>query len=186
MSFIQVIYGPVTNPVVKNADDSAAGSIAAVETLAGAISSVNVTSNVITISDHGLTTGLKGRLTTTGTLPAGLALSTDYYVIVVNANSIKLAASYENALADTAIDITDQGSSAAVHTFTPTAIAGASITFQKSIDDILWIDIQAATNITGTSSVALPLTSIGYNYIRSAFTCTAGQVDLKVMISAKE
>lgn len=55
-------------------------------------------------------TGRKIRLTTTGTLPTGLALATDYYIIVVDSTHIKLATSEANALGGTAIDITGQGS----------------------------------------------------------------------------
>lgn len=54
-------------------------------------------------------TGTRVRLTTTTTLPAGLALATDYYVIVVTDSTFKLATSYANALAGTAINITDAG-----------------------------------------------------------------------------
>jgi hypothetical protein len=49
------------------------------------------------------------RLTTTTTLPAGLATATDYYVIKLTDTTIKLATSYANAVAGTAINITDAG-----------------------------------------------------------------------------
>ena len=70
-------------------------------------------------------------LTTTGTLPAGLALATDYYVIRITATTIKLASSWADALAGTAIDVTDAG--AGVHTLTsstdlvPSTISAALI-----------------------------------------------------------
>lgn len=54
-------------------------------------------------------TGTRVRLTTTTTLPAGLALATDYYVIKVTDSTFKLATSYANAVAGTAINITDAG-----------------------------------------------------------------------------
>jgi len=54
-------------------------------------------------------TGTRVRLTTTTTLPAGLATATDYYVIVVDENTFKLATTYANAVAGTQIDITDAG-----------------------------------------------------------------------------
>jgi hypothetical protein len=56
-----------------------------------------------------LLTGTRVRLTTTTTLPAGLALATDYYVIRVTDSTVKLATSYANAVAGTAINITDAG-----------------------------------------------------------------------------
>jgi hypothetical protein len=56
-----------------------------------------------------LLTGTRVRLTTTTTLPAGLALATDYYYIRVSDTTYKLATTYANAIAGTAINITDAG-----------------------------------------------------------------------------
>ena len=64
-------------------------------------STANIPSNILT--------GTRVRLTTTTTLPAGLATATDYYVIKVSDTTFKLATSYANAIAGTAIDITDAG-----------------------------------------------------------------------------
>src|SRR6476661_398545 len=61
-------------------------------------------SDICTAASHGYTTGLKGQASTTTTLPAGLALTTDYFVIVLDANTFKLASSLANAIAGTAID----------------------------------------------------------------------------------
>lgn len=59
---------------------------------------------------HNILTGTRVRLTTTTTLPAGLALATDYYVIpITGGTTCKLATSYANAVAGTAINITDAG-----------------------------------------------------------------------------
>ena len=55
-------------------------------------------------------TGDKVRLTTTGTLPSPLAISTDYYVIYVDATHIRLAASLSDAYDGTYIDIITTGS----------------------------------------------------------------------------
>lgn len=60
--------------------------------------------------------GTRVRLTTTTTLPAGLATATDYYVIKVSDSTFKLATSYANAIAGTAINITDAGTG--THTIT--------------------------------------------------------------------
>lgn len=56
-----------------------------------------------------LLTGTRCRCTTTTTLPAPLATATDYYLIKVTDGTYKLATSYANAIAGTAIDITDAG-----------------------------------------------------------------------------
>ena len=56
------------------------------------------------------TTGEKIRLTTSAAdLPDPLAISTDYWVIVVDATTIKLATTLANAYAGTQIDLTDAG-----------------------------------------------------------------------------
>lgn len=64
-------------------------------------STTNIPSNILT--------GTRVRLTTTTTLPAGLATATDYYVIKVTDSTFKLATSYANAIAGTAINITSTG-----------------------------------------------------------------------------
>lgn len=64
-------------------------------------STTNKPSNILT--------GTRVRLTTTTTLPGGLATATDYYVIKVSDSTCKLATSYANAIAGTAINITDAG-----------------------------------------------------------------------------
>ncbi len=53
---------------------------------------------------HGFITGDHVRLTTTGTLPSGLALATDYWIIADSANKFRFASSLANALAGTAVN----------------------------------------------------------------------------------
>jgi hypothetical protein len=61
-------------------------------------------------------TGTRVRLTTTTTLPAPLATATDYYVIKATDSTFKLATTYANAVAGTAINITTTGTG--THTIT--------------------------------------------------------------------
>lgn len=78
-----------------------------------------------TFINNANTTAVAVRLTTTGTLPAGLATSTVYFVIKVNqvAGTFKLATTITNANAGTAINITDTGSGThTVHTVNPGTI----------------------------------------------------------------
>lgn len=56
-----------------------------------------------------LLTGTRVRLTTTTTLPAPLATATDYYLIRLTDGTYKLATSYANAIAGTAINLTTTG-----------------------------------------------------------------------------
>lgn len=82
---------------------------------------VNAGSDLIAASSSNYPTGLRVRFTSSGTLPAGLSLNTDYYVIDVSATQgtgvIQVATSLANAFAGTDVDITDGGSG--THTITP-------------------------------------------------------------------
>jgi plastocyanin len=77
-----------------------------------AISAPNTTTDAMTATAHGKQTGFGPvRLANSGgALPTGLSGSTDYWLIVVDANTIKFATSAANALAGTAVDITGAGS----------------------------------------------------------------------------
>jgi microcystin-dependent protein len=73
---------------------------------------VSTGTDLITVSGgHGLNrSGFPVRLTTTGGLPAPLAVGTTYYAIYVSSTTFKLASSEANAIAGTAIDLTTTGS----------------------------------------------------------------------------
>ena len=78
---------------------------------------VTVGTDIINVGSHPFTTLQRVQLTTSGTLPTGLATSTNYWVIYVDANNIKLASSLANAQAGTAVDIT-AASGGGTHTIT--------------------------------------------------------------------
>jgi len=145
---------------------------------------VTIAADTITLTAHGLTTGALGRLTSTGTLPAGLSLATDYFVIVVDANTVELATSLANALAGTQVDITDAGTVSATNTFTPTALAGA-VTFQASVDKINWETLAspASNAFTGSESTLVVLADTYYAYVRVAVSVTAGACNFVAHIS---
>ena len=75
---------------------------------------------VISWTAHGLKTGDRIQLTTTGTLPTGLTASTTYFVVYIDANSFNLATSLANAA--TATKIATSGSQSGVHTATAVTI----------------------------------------------------------------
>lgn len=64
-------------------------------------SGANFPSNILT--------GTRVQLTTSGTLPAGLATATDYFVIRLSDTTFQLATTFANAVAGIDIDITDAG-----------------------------------------------------------------------------
>lgn len=91
-------------------------------------------------------TGDRVEIATTSALPAGLSAATDYYVIphrrraskittsgaIHSRPSLKLANSYANALAGTAVDITDAGTG--VHTITKTGEPRYTINGSYTLD----------------------------------------------------
>ena len=93
-------------------EDANAGDIA-IETSSTtfnvAPADVNTSTEEITISSHGLTTGDTLTYTQGTANIGGLATGNQYYAIVINTNTIKLAVSEANASAGTEINLTTQG-----------------------------------------------------------------------------
>lgn len=116
------------------------------KTFNGTVTGVNVTTNAITVTAHGFATGQKVLYGNGGgTAPTGLVNSTDYYVIVVDANTIKLATTLVNAIAGTVIDITAVGVGVS-HTF---KASGFSTTLSTSnpTTEVYKLVVDGPTNI---------------------------------------
>ncbi len=72
-----------------------------------AVDAIDTTDNELDITGHVYETGDGPvRFTTTGALPGGLAVNTDYWLIFVDSDSIKVATSWRNAMLGSAIDLT--------------------------------------------------------------------------------
>jgi hypothetical protein len=142
----------------------------------------NITANTITIEAHGLITGTKVAATTGSALPAGLS-ATNYWVIKVDANTLKLATSLANAVAGTAVDITGDGAG----TLTPTAAGSNTFKLQKSNtnDSTSWIDITDMSVTIATSAVnsMFEVSEPKYKYMRLLYTSSAGQINLAVAVN---
>ncbi len=143
---------------------------------------VDTTDNELTIASHGFVTGLKVQLSTDGTLPSPFLIATDYFVIVIDANTIQLAASNADALAGIEIDITDTGSVNATGTVTATALAGASVGFYGSNNRTTWTLLEAATTITVDGSYLFQEPDATYRYFKAVKGLTAGVLDLQAYI----
>lgn len=85
------------------------------------VDSVDTGTDKLTLTGHGLQSGDGPiQLTTTGTLPGGLSLATDYWVEVVDVNDIKLHTTLSSVLAKTAaVDLT--AGEAGTHTIADTS-----------------------------------------------------------------
>jgi hypothetical protein len=78
---------------------------------------ITLGTETINIASHPFINTQRVQLTTTGALPTGLSLATDYYIIYVDVNNIKLAASKADAEVGAAVDIT-AASGGGTHTIT--------------------------------------------------------------------
>jgi len=81
---------------------------------------------VFTLNGHGLETGHCVELTTTGALPTGLSVNTNYYVIYLTANTFELATTLANAIAGTGINTSGGQSGTHSLRFCPFGISTAA------------------------------------------------------------
>jgi len=156
-----------------------------VNTPAPADFTANSATSIFTAAANGFTTGLKGRLSNSGGgLPTGLSAGVDYFVIVVTANTFKLATSLSDAQAGTALTISTNGTG--TQTFTPTSIAGGTVKLQKTNDTSQTaVDEGSATNITADASLVLEKVDPSCKYMRVSYTLTAGSLSATNYILGK-
>ena len=101
---------------------------------------VTAATDVVASAAHGLVKGDKLQLTTVTTLPAGLSLTTDYFVTDVTTGTFKLSAVPDG----TSVDITDTGTG--THTFHLKGKVILTDGFEHS---------KAALNFSGTSTMTI-------------------------------
>jgi hypothetical protein len=167
-------------------------SVSSHTTLDGVAATVS-TNDSITIAGTAFTTGLKVALT--GSNLPGALTATDYYVLRVDANTIKLSSTSALAQAGTAIDITsvNVGTTAYTYTLTPAAISGTpSFKWQASNDGLGWADLNTSS-VTMSAYTAGGLTSIwdltnfNHRWLRLNVTGpTTGGIYLKAILNRKD
>lgn len=170
--------------VVATVANTTPSAIAAIP----ADTAVDPTTDAITSTAHGLTTGLLVRVAADGggTLPTGLAAATDYFVIVVDANSFKLAASLANALATTPVPVNITADGSGAFTLTPTAIAG-SLVLQASNDGSNWAAVtNGSLTIDGAESFFFEKADAAYLFLRAVLTLTAGRATVSCVLNAND
>ena len=108
------------------------------------------------------------KFSSTGTLPGGLVSGTRYYAINVNATTIKVATSVDNANAGTAIDLTSQGSG--THTVDSDDNMCLDKTFEvaKGAADSVWNASRASYTASGSFGQALQNVAPSSNDIAAA------------------
>lgn len=145
---------------------------AAQVTFNGTVTGVTVGTDTIAATAHGFNTGdFVTYDNGGGTDITGLTSGNNYYVIRVNANSLKLASTYANAVAGTAVDLTVVGVGAA-HTLTPVftsqfiGIVGSTAIVNVTVPNTMVI---TATN----ADIVSVATSVGVTCTVAANTCFA-------------
>lgn len=103
-------------PVTSTAADATTNTLGRSATFTADDTTDIMTYTSVTSLPSNLLTGTRVRVSSSTTLPAGLAAATDYYLIKVSDTTYKLATSYANAILGTAIDITTTGTG--THTMT--------------------------------------------------------------------
>jgi hypothetical protein len=98
----------------------------------------SVSLNAITIIEHGYKTGLKVRFTTTGALPSGLSVLTDYYLIRISENTLMVANSQENAL--NGIYLSISGGSG-THTVSIQTFLPCYVKVEGTLDSERWFEV---------------------------------------------
>lgn len=180
MTFTQTVVGTTTNPIPKDEDDGTAGTIAIAETTGGVDEEVSTSGETVSIPAHGYITDLKVQLTTTGTLPAGLSTSTDYYIINASSSTVSFAA----AAGGSAINITDTGTG--VHTVAVEGTVAGTITVQGSNDNENWVNTATASTISAASTSLLNVADANYQYVRLQVVMTEGASTVTSKFFAKE
>lgn len=135
--------------------------------------------NTITITAHGFNTGLKVALSGTN-LPTGLS-ATNYWVIVVDANTVSLASSLVNAVAGTAVHITGAGTTDDA-ALTPASLSQV-VKLQQSNDGVTYFDVSGLTvTVSGAGNTLWLVTSPPTFWHKILVTPTTGAITLAIVI----
>lgn len=138
-----------------------------------------VSLNAFSISAHGYKTGLKVRFTTSGTLPTGLSLATDYYLIAISENTLMVADTQQNA--SDGVFLTISGGSG-THTVSVQTFLPCYVKLEGSLDNEEWFQI--GLQEIGNVCQNLEYEKAFFHYLKVTFLNESGQrnVYLKTMI----
>jgi len=164
----------------------------------GAASKINLQTDTLSQTSHGLTTGMKVLFATVtaSVAPGGLTNQTTYFAIKLTDNQYKLASSALNAAGGTAVDITSLPTSNSTYTVTASTIILASNTgwyWQSSNDNVNFSTTSISSFTFSTfgsvsgGTILTDLASYAYKYLRMVFAGpTQGGVSISVRAYGKE
>ena len=166
----------------------------------GTNSGYSIVSEQFNIPSHGFTTALPVLYSGTPAI-GGITTGTTYYVVVVDANNISLAASSALAIAGTPINLTSSSTQTTADTYTlaPLAISGTpAFKWQVSNDRTNWADYNVNTYNVLVGSITMNSYTNGgattvwdpgpvdYNWLRlNVVGPTQGGILLKAYVSEK-
>jgi hypothetical protein len=187
VTFTNAATGASTNA----ADGTAATGFTFSVTTQGVTTQIDQVNNQATVTSHGLITGAKIALTTTGGLPSGLAST--MFAIVVDSSTLKFATTLARALAGTAEDITSDGTG--THTVTPVALSGsfklqASNDYNPKINPVAagtWSDITGSSvAVAGSGSFGWNVSDAYYAWVRLVWTFADGTGSMSASTCVKD
>jgi len=152
-----------------------------------AAADVDIASDKFTNLARDFLTGELVRLTSSGTLPGGLALATDYWVIRLSATEIRFAESLEYAYAGAYIDITSQGTG--THTITLFSFR-KTVYQQETVDQYvagdsdgqsLWLEFALAHKGILEATIAVVVNSEAWTRIDSWVDSLPNDKDFKLV-----
>lgn len=128
-----------------------------------AVTGVNTGTNTLTAPGHGLKTGDgPWQIASTGTVPGGLTTLTNYWAIFVDANTLKVAAKFQNAWVPTPVALTSAGTGTiTIQSTGNTRRAGSELTLRSRGMRRVTLQVQAfAAAGTGVSGAVQMLEAV--------------------------
>lgn len=145
--------------------------------------SSNVVGGKIFAFPHPYTTGLKVRFTTTGTLPTGLAVDTDYWLTNVNGFGFEVASSLSNAEQGVSINISGGSGD---HEVVPSTFTKLNCKVEVAIENGIWAEISNSQMVsTKQENFIYELNSPVYKFIRIKNWVESGQTNLIIKVLMK-
>lgn len=178
-------YGPITSVVLGRQPTNDNVAINATAPAANVVSAVDTSTNLLTISAHGMINGNMVRFESTGTLPAPLAAGTNYYVASATTNTFALATTYARAIAGTPlVDITTAGSGTI--TLPTLATKEIQIINNEIVDDereVLLPPLYGALSGLDWTDVKADTVGLGWYEVGDVVQFTQGSTVVKAFLS---
>ena len=178
-------YGPITSVVLGRVPQNDNIAIFAANPQSNIVENINTTTNILTITDHGMIDGNMVRFQSTTSLPAPLQVDTHYYVHTSDTDTFSLAPTYLDAIAGSnLIDFTSTGSGTI--SIVPFVTKEIQINNNEILDDdrqtllpplyntlsgIKWTDVKADT------------TGFGWHEVGDVVTFVQGSTEALAFIS---